>query len=112
MSVKLTNDSEKLICIMYKNYLEKRKSGLTKSESNYFESSHVIHEGLLPEWSFDDVDDTCRELSRAGLISCLWADNIAVNISISDLGIVYMENRFKNGSNEAIASIPDLPFIP
>ena len=97
MEINLTKDSEKLLCVMYKDYLEKRKSGMSKSRANYFGTSHVIHEELLPKWSFEDVDDTCRELSRAGLINCSWADNIAIWISISDLAISYMENRFKNG---------------
>lgn len=97
MDITLTKDSEKLICVMYKCYLEKRKAGIAKSNANRWGTSHVIHEELLPDWSFIDVDDTCRELSRAGLITCSWADNIACWISISDTGLVYMENRFKNG---------------
>lgn len=97
MDITLTKDSEKLICIMYKNYLEKRKSGIDKKRAIFFISSHTIHEELIPEWSFSDVDDTCRELSRAGVITCRWADNTAHYIVISDLGIAYMENRFKDG---------------
>lgn len=97
MEISLTKDSEKLICVIYKDYLEKRKSGVIKSDANYYYNSHVIHENLIPKWSFDDVDDTCRELSRAGLITCKWADNIAYHISTSDSGIIYMENRFKDG---------------
>lgn len=93
----LTKDSEKLICLLYKDYLEKHKSGLSKSSSNSFGSSHDIHERLCPDWIFEDVDDTCRELSRAGLLHCLWADNIAYHVTLSDSGIIYMENRFKNG---------------
>ena len=93
----LTKDSEKLLCLLYKDYLEKRKSGLSKSSSNSFGNSHDIHEHLCPDWIFEDVDDTCRELSRVGLLHCLWADNIAYHVALSDSGIIYMENRFKNG---------------
>lgn len=110
MDITLTKDSEKLICVMYKCYLEKRKSGMSKSSANRWGTSHVIHEELLPEWSFTDVDDTCRELSRAGLIKCSWADNIACRISISDSGISYMENRFKNGLTGVVDFITK--FIP
>ncbi len=110
MDITLTKDSDKLLCVMYKSYLEKRKSGHSKSESNFFGSSHVIHENLLPGWSFNDVDDTCRELSRAGLICCSWGDNIALFIKISDSGIIYMENRFKNGLSELVEFITK--FLP
>lgn len=93
----LTKDSEKLLCLLYKDYLEKRKSGLSKSNSNSFGSSRDIHVRLCPDWIFKDVDDTCRELSRAGLLHCAWADNIAYHVILSDSAIIYMENRFKNG---------------
>ena len=109
MNYELTKDSEKLLCVIYKDYLEKRKTGKTKSEANYYDSSHVIHENLLPQWLFDDVDDTCRELSRAGMIDCIWGDNIAIRIHLSDQGISYMENRFKNGLNEVMDFISNLP---
>lgn len=92
----LTKDSDKLICILYKSYLESRKAGESKSIARSFGSSHDIHINLCPDWSFNDVDDTCRELSRAGYLNCLWADNIAYEVYLSDDGIIFMENRFKN----------------
>ena len=54
---------------------------------------------------FEDVDDTCRELSRANLLNCFWADNIAYNVILSDNAIIYMENRFKNGLTEVLEFI-------
>lgn len=100
MNPSLTKDSEKLICVIYKEYLKKRKSGISKSDAKMFGSSHSIHENLLPKWSFKDVDDTCRELSRLEFLQCNWADDIAYHVTLSDKGIVYMENRFKNGIEE------------
>ncbi len=101
----LTNDSEKLLSVIYKKYLENRKSGMSKSDAKNFGSSHIIHEQLLPKWLFDDVDDTCRELDRAGMLDCLYGDDIASNVMISDSGISYMENRFKNGLSEVVEFI-------
>lgn len=108
--MELTKDSEKLICLMYKSYLKKRRSGYSKSDANNFGSSHDIHESLCPNWIFDDVDDTCRELSRAGLLNCCWADNIAYIVQLSDSGIIYMENRFKNGLKDVVDFLSN--FIP
>lgn len=93
----LTKDSDKLLCLLYKSYLEKIKSGTPKSNAKTFGSSHAIHDFFCPDWAFEDVDETCRQLSRAGLLDCFWADNIAYNTALSDAGIIYMENRFKNG---------------
>lgn len=108
--MELTKDSEKLICLLYKDYLEKRKSGQSKSEANDFGSSHDIHENLCSDWLFDDVDDTCRELSRSGLLRCLWADDIAYIVRLSDSGITYMENRFKNDIKDVLEFLSN--FIP
>lgn len=100
--MELTKDAEKLICLLYKSYLQKRKSGIPKSEATCFGSSHNIHEQLCPELIFEDVDDTCRELSRADLLNCSWADNTAYHVTLSDNAIIYMENRFKNGLAEVL----------
>ena len=104
----LTKDSEKLLCILYKEYLEKRKSGSAKSAAKSFGSSHNIHQSLCPNWIFEDVDDTCRELSRAGMLNCLWADNIAYHVNLSDTAISYMDNRFKNGLKDVVNFIANL----
>ena len=98
----LTRDSEKLICVLYRNYLEQIKSGIPKSKAKSFGSSRAIHQQLCPDWLFENVDETCRELSRAELLNCFWADNIAYQVSLSDSAIIYMENRFKNGLLDVI----------
>lgn len=93
----LTNDSEKLLCILYRSYLEKRKLGNSKRISKSFGSSHDIHEELCPGWFFDDVDEACWELAHQEFLDCLPADGIAYHVNLSDSAILYMENRFKNG---------------
>lgn len=95
--MQLTKDAKRLICLLYNDYLQKLKHGSSKSDAKFFGSSHNIHQTLCPNLLFEDVDDTCRELSRAGFINCLWADNIAYSVHLSDDGIIYMENRFKKG---------------
>lgn len=102
MENNLTKNSNKLLGVMYKSYLKKRKSGISKSDANYFTSSRSIQEELMPSRCFEDVDDTCRELNRADMIDCTWADNTAWDISISDTGIYYMENRSRNRLNKII----------
>lgn len=111
--INLSKDAEKLICTVYKNYLEKRKNGIPKTTAKNLISSHYIHTHFLPSWAFKDIDDTCRELSRAGLLNCAWADNIAYHVEISYMGIIYLENRFKNGLKEVIGFLTEiLPTIP
>ena len=106
--MELTKDSEKLICLLYKDYLRKRKSGISKSSAKSFGSSHDIHASLCPELIFEDVDNACCELSRADMLDCFWADGIAYHVELSDTCIVYMENRFKNGLAEVVDFISKL----
>lgn len=94
--MELTKDAKKLLSLLYKKYLKKREEGLPKSKACVLGSSHIIHESLCPDWIFEDVVCACRELSHAHLLECRWGNNIPVWTSITDDGISYMENRFKN----------------
>ncbi len=94
--MELTGDAKKLLSLLYKKYLKKREEGIPKSQACVLGSSHTIHESLCPDWNFKDVVCACRELSHAHLLECHWGDNIPTRTSITDDGISYMENRFKN----------------
>lgn len=111
--IRLSRDADALICVLYKEFKQRRKSGEPKQKARNMGGSPVIHKNLLPKWSFEDVDETCRELSRAGLVNCSWADNIAYRVILSDAGIVYMENRFKDGLASVLDHLEALrSFIP
>ena len=92
--ITLSKDNDFLICTLYKQYLKNRKSGLSKSDARYFDSSDEIQETLISNWSKEDVATACWELHSKGLLICFPGDNIANSISITDDGIIYMENRF------------------
>lgn len=106
----LSRDAEKLFCNMYKQYLEKRSSGLSKTDANYFGDTHLIHETFCPLAPFDDVDELIWELSRNGYIIGVLGDDILSEISITSSAIVYMENRFKNGAKDMLSFLSN--FIP
>lgn len=111
--IKLTKDADVLICTLYKAYLQRRKNKQSKSEARVMGSSEVIREDLLPKWQFEDVDDTCRELSRAGLLSCSYGDDTVCFSELSDSGIAYMEQRFKTGLSAVLDYIEAIAaFIP
>lgn len=100
---KLTREADALICVLYREYLQRRKSGVSKADAKFFAGSEYIHEKLMAKWSFEDVDETCRELSRAGLLNCRYADNVTYMAIISDAGIIYMENRFADGLSSILS---------
>lgn len=109
--VELTNDADYLICVLYKYYKERRKGGVNKGDAKLIGSSNFIFTRLLSEWTFEDVDETCRELHRAELLECVYADNVVVLSLLTDTAIIYMENRFKNGLSEVIDNIIRLKSI-
>lgn len=95
--IRLTKEADALICVLYREYLQRRKAGVAKSDAKCFSGASYIHSQLMPKWSFEDIDETCRELSRAGMLNCMYADNVTYFAAISDAGIIYMENRFADG---------------
>lgn len=113
--IKLTKDSDYLLCSLYKNYLEKRSNGIPKSQASYAGSSEDMQSNFFPKWCLEDVDETCRELDRAGMLYCLYADNVVYESTLSDQAIIYMENRFENKVNRVLDYILKIksmiPFI-
>ncbi|WP_455258997.1 hypothetical protein [Ruminococcus sp.] len=89
----LTKDADKMICIIYKMYLEKIKSGMSKVASNAFEEDFYKSDKLLSKWHPDDITTTFLELGQKGYLKIY----ISGNFEITNQAIIYMENRFKNG---------------
>jgi hypothetical protein len=111
--MRLTKESDALISLIYKEFLNKRESGLSRAKSKHFGGSPNIQRDIAPKWSFEDVDELCRELDRAGLLNVQYADNIAYKVHLSDEGIVYMENRFKDGLLDVLNYLKDIRnFLP
>lgn len=89
----LTKDADKMICIIYKMYLEKIKTGMSKVASNAFEEDFYKSDKLLSKWHDDVVTMTFLELGQKEYLKIY----ITGNFEITNQAIIYMENRFKNG---------------
>lgn len=96
--------ADKVLCLIYKQYLDNKKNGLSKSKANKFHTGNI--ESDFPGENREDFRDTLNELKKAQYISL---DIIGI-YSITDDGIIYMENRFKNNINEITDFIAK--FIP
>lgn len=104
--MELTKDADKMICCIYKTFLQQRKSGVPKSSARRFPLEYFKSEEKLSSWLSEDLDETLLELKRADLVK-MYIDG---NFDLTDSGIIYMENRFKNGLNEVVDFISK--FIP
>ncbi len=88
----LTKDADKMICCIYKSFLQRKKDGSSKAAARRFEDSFFSSEEHLSAWEHEDISETRLELGRNGLIK----NYIGGNFELTDMGIVYMESRFKN----------------
>ena len=96
MSVGLTKDTDKFLCVLYKEYLERRKKGESKRDSKYFSSEYI--QRLFPDQNQEDCMESARELKKAFDVSI----DIVGGISLSDETVIYMENRFPEGLSQLL----------
>lgn len=96
MEIELTKDSSKVLVLLYKEYLEKVKSGCSKSQSREFDGNKL---NFITDMHPDDVYDCLTELKDKNLIKI----NVLDDVELTDIAIYEMENRikkhFKNGLN-------------
>lgn len=92
----MTKDADKMLCCLYREYLNRIKTGSSKISSRDFTSEYASSDEILSKWHSDDVSATCNELKREGYLSI----NIIGNYRLTDDAISYMENRFINGLYE------------
>ena len=102
----LTKDADKLIVLIYKEYLSRRKEGISKSKASNFEKIELQSLDKISTWLEDDLEDTLAELHEKGLITM----DLSFTFDITDSGIIYLENRFKNDLIEVTDFISK--FIP
>ena len=98
MDITLTKDADKLIFLIYKDYLERRENGLPKSSAKAYPERTDWPKTLTDHFSAEDVRDTLRELKNNGLTR----NYLYGGFALTDQGIAYMENRFPNGVSQIL----------
>ena len=96
--MQLTKDTDKMFCLIYEEYLNRRKAGDSKSSAILFHHPQALQSEFLQGIHEDDIYSAIRELDQKGLIK----KYIDASFKLSDDGIIYMENRFKNGLKEIL----------
>ncbi|MBO5408901.1 MAG: hypothetical protein J6A61_05865 [Clostridia bacterium] len=97
MNISLTKEADYLICELYHVYLNNRKTKIPKVQArNFGNLSRIIEKLSLKNWLPEDIEETCLELHRAGLLICETGDNTITNAQLTDDGVIYMEHRFSN----------------
>lgn len=104
--MQLTRNADKLVCSMYKSYLQKRKAGMSKINARHFEIDEIKSYSLCSDWDKSDIISTVAELKNAGFGTMYYSGGFFANESF----VIYMENRFKNGIKEVTDFVAK--FIP
>lgn len=94
MEIRLTDDADYLLCILYDAYRFRRKNGESSLDARLFGGSECIQQDYIQQWPTDDIDDAASELCKNGLVNCLFADNTLVELALERDGIAFMEHRF------------------
>lgn len=92
----LTNDADKMICCLYKEFLSRRKNGASKPDARNFQEDYFNYDKTLSKWLPADISDTLLELGQKKYLKIF----IGGDFEFQDEAIIYMENRFKNGLTE------------
>lgn len=101
----ITNDAKKLLLALYKVYLDKRSSGISRSASAMIGNSDEIQESLFKQEPAEDIADLCWELKRAGYVVCCSGDDIANEVTIMPETIIAMEKRFPDGVKQVVDAL-------
>ena len=104
MDIALTKDAQKMVAVLYKDYLERRESGETKAQAKTFDGDCPAR--LFPDDPKADSMETFRELNRKFSMKCYLNGSFVLNDDI----IIFMENRFRNGLKDIVNALA--PFIP
>lgn len=99
--MQLTKETDKIFCLIYQEYLNRRKTDVSKISAILFQYPEALQSEFLQGIHTDDIYSALHELHRNGLIK-EYTDG---GFILLDAGIIYMENRFKNGLKEVLEYI-------
>lgn len=89
--------SYRLLAELYHQYLLAIDSGTDEGLACFFGNAAHIQQQINSGESVSAIVEHCRELDRHGYLSVLFGDDTIVNASLTDDGILLMEQRFKRG---------------
>ena len=104
----ISNDCDALLCVLYREYLVRRSHGLPIDQASYFLDDVSIHENFMPLWSPDDVCTLCWRLVEHGLLFATVGDDKANNVTLTEEGLIYMQNRFGSRLENVLAWLDKL----
>lgn len=104
----ISKECDALICVLYREYLVRRSHGVSIDQASYFRDDVSIRENFMPLWSVDDVCTLCWRLVGHGFLFASPGNDHANDVTFTDQGIIYMENRFSGKVDELLSRLAQL----
>lgn len=98
MEIQLTKDADKAMCLIYKSYLYRRKSGVDRRKAKDFFYRDQWPAEFTEDSNLSDFLDVLKELQYDGFIR----RTMGGGFLLEDAGIIYMEQRFPNGAAQVL----------
>lgn len=104
MRVELSKDADKMLCVLYKEYLQRRKDGMPKADAMCFEDGYMKGIKPLSDWLEADISATQHELADLGCLK----ESIDGSCYLTESAVTILENRFKNGLKDVVSFLASI----
>ena len=104
----ISKDCDALLCVLYKQFLSRRAKGNSIERSGYFGDEDEIRNQLMPKWNVEDIGTLCWRLNGHGLFDVSPGDDKANDVSLTEEGLIYMEQRFPSGAKAVLEHLAKL----
>lgn len=107
----ITRSADKVICLIYKEFLDRRDSGASIEDARDFSDQFCMSLPKPSAMNPADVETASQELNDAGYIKRY----ITGDFDLTNSGIIYLENRFGDNVKNVLDWIGKLigaiPFV-
>lgn len=107
----ITRSADKVICLIYKEFLDRRNSGASIEDARDFSDAFCMSLPKLSSMNPSDVETAFQELNDADYIKRY----ITGDFDLTNSGIIYMESRFGDNVKNVLDWIGKLigaiPFV-
>lgn len=104
----ITKEARYVLVNLYREYLNRRDRGFSRSDAALFGDSNTLQKTLFPGEDSENISDLCWELHRQGYLFCTPGDNLANDVTLLPKAIVAMEQRFPNGLKQILDALGKL----
>ena len=109
--IQLTDGADYLLCVLYDDYVQRRKNGESAFDAKFFGGPEAIQSELIPKWPTHDIEEHAFELFRNELVALELGNNTFSQGRLEDRAIACMQRRFGRKAGEVLQHIAALRML-